>query len=148
MLKCRVGGFLLMLAAQGSSVVLFSSSTLFLFSGILTCLALPLMVAAQGPLQQSSPLVMQAVHHDVSPPLFLIPPAPRQPGLRIHDIEPIPRHYQAAAVDPVLQSSYPTPLAPVTTLNFGAIGNGFPGRAGTSKFQSAPPDTAGAVGAT
>src|SRR3989442_8689873 len=33
--------------------------------------------AAQGPLQQSSPLVMQAVHHDVSPPLFLIPPAPR-----------------------------------------------------------------------
>src|SRR3989442_1850500 len=135
-----------MLAAHGSIAVPFRSSTIFLFSAILTCLALPLMVAAQGPLQQSSPLVMQAVHHDVSPPLFLIPPAYRQPGRRIHDIEPIPRHYQAAAVDPVLQSSYPTPLAPVTTLNYDGIGNGFTGPAGTFTVQSAPPDTEGDVG--
>ncbi len=124
----------------------FRSSTIFLFSAISTCLVLPLMVAAQGPLQQSSPVVKQAVHHDVSPPLFLIPPPPRQPGLRIHDIEPIPRRYQAAAVDPVLQQSYPTPLAPVTTLNFDGVGNGFTGPSGTFTVQSAPPDTEGDVG--
>ncbi len=135
-----------MLAAHGSIAVPFRSSTIFLFSAILTCLALPLMVAAQGPLQQRSPVVKQEVHHDVSPPLFLIPPPPRQPGLRIHDIKSIPRRYQAAAVDPVLQQSYPTPLAPVTTLNFDGVGNGFTGPAGTFTVQSAPPDTEGDVG--
>ncbi len=147
-------------------------SPIFLFSAISTCLALPSMVAAQGhsiagksaadgyprgvqeltqstqsqPLLQSSPVVKQEVHHDVSPPLFLIPPPPRQPGLRIHDIEPIPRRYQPAAADPVLQQSYPTPLAPVTTLNFDGVGNGFTGPAGTFTVQSAPPDTEGDVG--
>jgi len=86
------------------------------------------------------------MHHDVSPPLFLIPPPPRQPGLRIHDIEPIPRRYQAAAVDPVVQQSYPTTLAPVTTLNFDGVGNGFTGPSGTFTVQAAPPDTEGDVG--
>ncbi len=150
----------------------FRSSTILLFSAISTCLALLLMVAAQGhsiagksaadgyprgvqepaqstqpqPLQQRSPVVKQEVHHDVSPPLFLIPPAPRQPGLRIHDIKSIPRRYQAAAVDPVLQPSYPTTLAPVTTLNFDGVGNGFTGPSGTFTVQAAPPDTEGDVG--
>ncbi len=150
----------------------FRSSTILLFSAISTCLALLLMVAAQGhsiagksaadgyprgvqepaqstqpqPPQQRSPVVKQEVHHDVSPPLFLIPPAPRQPGLRIHDIKSIPRRYQAAAVDPVLQPSYPTTLAPVTTLNFDGVGNGFTGPSGTFTVQAAPPDTEGDVG--
>ncbi len=149
----------------------FRFSTIF-FRAISACLALPLMVAAQGhsiaaksavgdyprgvqqseqttqpqPLQQSSPVVKQEVHHDVSPPLYLIPPPPRQPGLRIHDIEPIPRSYQPAAVDPVLQPSYPTTQAPVTTLNFDGVGSGFTGPAGTFTVQSAPPDTNGDVG--
>src|SRR5260370_15891569 len=135
-----------MLAARGRIAMPFRSSTIFLFSAILICLALPLMVAAQGPLQQSSPVVKQAVHHDVSPPLFLIPPPPRQPGLRIHDIEPIPRRYQAAAVDPVVQQSYPTTLAPVTSLNFDGHGNSFSGPSGTFTVQAAPPDTQGDVG--
>src|SRR5258708_4679078 len=90
------------------------SATIFLFSAISTCLALPLMVAGQGhsitnnslaggdprsiqqsgqstpqPLQQSSPVVNQAAYHDVSPPLLLIPPLPRQLGFRIHGIGPI-----------------------------------------------------------
>src|SRR5215472_8429616 len=69
---------------------------------------------AGSPLQQSSPLVQQAVHHDVSPPLYLIPPPRRRPGLRIHDIEPIPRKYQPATADPVTQQNYPPTLAPVT----------------------------------
>jgi hypothetical protein len=148
----------------------FRSSTVFLFGAISTCLALPLMVAGQRhsiggksplgrdpravqhpgqgaqPLQQSSPAIKQALHHDVSPPLFLIPPAPRQPGIRVHDIELIPRHYQPAAADPVVQQSYPTTLAPVTTLNFDGIGNGFSGPSGTFTVQSAPPDTEGDVG--
>src|SRR6266849_126293 len=89
------------------------------------------MVTAQGPLQKFSPVVNQAVHHDVSPPLFLIPPAPRQPGFRVHAIKPIPRRYQGAAVDPVLQQSYPTTLAPVTILNFDDVGIGFSGPSGT-----------------
>src|SRR5260370_41143695 len=156
----------------GGVGMLLRCATILRLSAISVGLGLPLMVAAQGhsiagksaadgyprgvqeltqstqpqPLQQSSPLVMQAVHHDVSPPLFLIPPPPRQPGLRIHDIKSIPRRYQAAAVDPVLQPSYPTTLAPVTTLNFDGVGNGFTGPAGTFTVQSAPPDTEGDVG--
>jgi len=135
-----------MLAARRRIAMSFRSSTIFLFGAILTWLALPLMAAAQGPLQQSSPLVMQAVHYDVSPPLFLIPPAPRQPGFRVHDIKPIPRPYHGAVVDPVLQQSYPTTLAPVTFLNFDGVGNGFSGPSGTFTVEAAPPDTEGDVG--
>jgi hypothetical protein len=101
------------------------------------------------PLQQRSPVVNQAVHHDVSPPLYLIPPAPRQAGQRVHPVKPIPRRISpinSGAVDPVVQETVPTILAPAPLLNFDGVGNGFTGPAGTFFVDSAPPDTNGDVG--
>jgi hypothetical protein len=97
-------------------------------------------------IQQRSPVVNQAVHHDVSPPLYLIPPALRQAGQRVHPIRPIPRRINGGAVDSVVQESVPTTLAPVTILNFDGVGNGFSGPSGTFTVQSVPPDTEGDVG--
>ena len=95
---------------------------------------------------RSSPSVEAALHHDVSPPLFLIPPAPRQAGQRVHPVRPIPRRINGGAVDPVVQQSVPTILAPAPILNFDGVGNGFSGPSGTFTVQSAPPDTEGDVG--
>jgi hypothetical protein len=95
---------------------------------------------------RSSPSVEAAAHHDVSPPLYLIPPAPRQAGQRVHPVKPIPRRINGGAVDPVVQESAPTILAPAPVLNFDGVGNGFSGPAGTFSVAAAPPDTEGDVG--
>jgi hypothetical protein len=39
---------------------------------------------------QRNPEVGEA-QHDTSPPLRDIPPAPRKPGYRVHEVKPIPR---------------------------------------------------------
>ena len=93
-----------------------------------------------------SPVAEGAVHYDVSLPLFLLPPAPRQVGQRVHPVLPIPRRINGGAVDPVVQESVPTILAPAPMLNFDGVGNGFTGPNGTFTVASAPPDTNGAVG--
>ena len=87
-------------------------------------------------------------HHDISPPLYAIPPAPRLKGHRIHDHERLPRptNPNRNAPDPALQTQAATALAPSTTFNFDGIGNGFSGPQGTFTVNSAPPDTNGDVG--
>src|SRR6266404_8551392 len=85
-------------------------------------------------------------HHDISPPLFAIPPAPRRMGQRIRDHELLPRPTNPNRKDAALQTQAPTALAPATTFNFDGVGNGFSGPQGTFTVNSAPPDTNGDVG--
>src|SRR5215472_5539570 len=106
----------------------------------------PVSTDQSSSIQSRSAQVQEAEHHDVSPPLYAIPPAPRRTGQRIHENEILPRQFNRGARDPVVQSTMPTALAPATSLNFAGVGNGFTGPAGTFTVQSAPPDTNGDVG--
>ncbi len=93
--------------------------------------------------------VLNAEHHDVSPPLTLIPPAPPQTGLVEHAPKRLPRPASLPlSADPVHQRSFAAQsmLVPTTTLNFDGVGNGFAGPSGSFTVQSAPPDTNGDVG--
>jgi hypothetical protein len=93
--------------------------------------------------------VLDALHHDVSPPLTLIPPAPPQTAYVEHEAKRLPRPASLPlAADPVHQSSFAAQslLVPATTLNFAGVGNGFTGPSGSFTVQSAPPDTNGDVG--
>jgi len=96
--------------------------------------------------EDRSPTIQESEHNDVSPPLRSIPPAARTHGRHVHDIEILPRNFNRGAIDPVIQRSAATALAPVTNANFDGIGQGFTGPAGTFSVSSAPPDTNGDVG--
>src|SRR5438270_3873279 len=91
---------------------------------------------------QTNPQSQRDTHHDLSPPLFAIPPARRQAGLMERDHERLPRPSSHATNDPVLQSQTIAASAPVTATNFDGIGNGVAG----FSVNSAPPDTNGDVG--
>src|SRR5467141_1661758 len=91
---------------------------------------------------QTAPRSELDTHHDVSPPLFAIPPARRQGGLMERDHERLPRPRSLATRDPVLQARTLTAAAPITATNFDGIGNGVAG----FSVNSAPPDTNGDVG--
>src|SRR5579864_5509500 len=91
---------------------------------------------------QTSPPSEFDTHHDLSPPLFSIPPAPRQPGFLIHDHERLPRPASSASSDPVVQRQIGQASAPTTSINFDGIGDGVAG----FSVNSAPPDTNGDVG--
>ena len=92
--------------------------------------------------------VTSAQHHDVSPPLFLMPPAERQAPVE-HEVKSIPRHFNldgASRPDPVRQTAYAPLAAPTLLGGFDGVGNGFTGPSGTFTVNSAPPDTVGDVG--
>jgi len=94
-----------------------------------------------------SPSISDAEHHDESPPLTLIVPAPRPDRLVEHPVKMLPRPLSTASAlarDPVQQSasSALSVLAPTNGVNFDGIGNGVAG----FTVASAPPDTNGAVG--
>jgi hypothetical protein len=88
-----------------------------------------------------------ATHHDISPPLRDIAPAPIS-GKRkkVHEPKGGPAAPDPGGRDPVVQSSRGTAAAPTLGLNFEGIGQGFSGPAGTFSVDSAPPDPNGAVG--
>ena len=60
----------------------------------LAMLALPVLAQPDGgeeqPPVQRNPQVGES-RSDTSPPLRDIPPAPRQPGHRVHEVKPVPR---------------------------------------------------------
>jgi hypothetical protein len=87
-----------------------------------------------------------AVHHDVSPPLRDILPAPAPGGHRIVPLRPLPRRAARSAQTAGIQTTAPTLAAPEMLLNFDALGQGFSGPQGTFKVESAPPDPNAAVG--
>src|SRR5947209_3842163 len=92
------------------------------------------------------PDVYEAAVHDVSPPLFLIPPAEARVGLVEHE----PKHRQIPprpfVADPVIQQSAPSLAMPSTATSWDGVGNGFTGPGGSFTVNSAPPDTYGDVG--
>ena len=88
--------------------------------------------------------VSPAVHYDVSPPLWQIPPKPEQPGPREKRHHKLPLASGTGAPDPVLQSTAGPLVATTAVLNFAGVGDGDYGFAPNA----APPDTNGAVGAT
>src|SRR5216684_2593548 len=88
--------------------------------------------------------VSPAVHYDVSPPLWQIPPKPEQPGPREKRHHRLPLALGTGAPDPVLQSTAGPLVATTASLNFAGVGNGDYGFAPNA----APPDTNGAVGDT
>src|SRR6266446_8619489 len=88
--------------------------------------------------------VSPAVHYDVSPPLWQIPPKPEQPGPREKRHHKLPLASGTGAPDPVLQSTAGPLVATTAGLNFAGVGNGDYGFAPNA----APPDTNASVGAT
>jgi len=91
--------------------------------------------------------ITEAVRHDASPPLWLLPPAPR--SARREDDAPrrLPRPRPGRRqMDLALQAEPALALAPAPLLNFDGVGNGFTGPAGTFFVNSAPPDPNGDVG--
>ena len=88
-----------------------------------------------------------ALHHDVSPPLRDIAPAPISGKLKK---EKEPKHGPPApepgGPDPVVQSSPGVAAAPALGLGVEGLGQGFSGPSGTFSVDSAPPDPNGAVG--
>ncbi|TMA25835.1 MAG: hypothetical protein E6J78_16170 [Deltaproteobacteria bacterium] len=115
---------------------------------LLACGQMPSTNAADGVQELRSPAVDAAENHDVSPPLYLMEPAPEQSGLIEHEVKPIPRHYNrnVSGADPVRQSAPIALLAPAPITNFDGVGNGFTGPQGTFTVNAAPPDTNGDVG--
>ena len=89
-----------------------------------------------------------AAHHDISPPLYLIPPAERLPPTE-HEVKAIPRHFNT---DPTVDAALQPPraqaflLAPTMNATFDGVSDGFVGPQGTFTVNSAPPDTNGDVG--
>ncbi|MFL5938289.1 MAG: hypothetical protein ACJ76U_15780 [Gaiellaceae bacterium] len=88
-----------------------------------------------------------ALHHDVSPPLRDIAPAPISGKLK-KDKEPKhgPPAPEPGGPDPVVQSSPGVAAAPALGVGVEGLGQGFSGPSGTFSVDSAPPDPNGAVG--
>src|SRR5262249_27977430 len=94
--------------------------------------------------------LLQLVAEDVSPPLRMIPPAPRPSGvMRIVPVRRIPPRLgtetspESAALSENIEQDFPGAIAmPTPSVNFEGIGEGLSGFVVTS----APPDTNGDVG--
>jgi hypothetical protein len=91
--------------------------------------------------------VTEAVHHDTSLPLWLLPPATRSLEHEVDALKRVPRPTAGRRqMDPALQATLPDAVAPAPLLNFDGVGQGFVGPAGTFFVSGAPPDTNGDVG--
>ena len=93
--------------------------------------------------------LLQAAHHDVSPPLWLLRPV--GPGRSREDREPRPiplSSWPSPQRDPVLQDTAPFVLALQAGNSFEGIGDGIVGVAPAQAFQvpGVPPDPQGDVG--
>src|SRR3989442_709012 len=123
----------------------------FAAAGIVVCAG---GMAASADPGQKAPEIQRGSHveaevaHDTSPPLWLIPPAPRREGQRVHRVLPLPRPHPGSPTPapPFLPGSAPAPFIPATNVSFDGVGQGFTGPGGTFTVASAPPDTVGDVG--
>jgi len=113
--------------------------------GLLAAIAIvvfvPVTVAAQA--VQRNPVLVPPSQFDVSPPVREIEPGER-PGAPPFVNRPrhLPRQQRPLVVDPVVQSTLTTAVAPGTSNNFAGLGNGFPG----FSVAGAPSDVNLAVG--
>src|SRR5216683_745751 len=119
-----------------------------MFTGLVMFLGASLMSVvvafAKSPARINTLEVSPAVHYDVSPPLWQIPPKPEQPGPREKHHHRLPLASSPGAPDPVLQSTAGPLVATTAGVNFAGVGNGDYGFVPNA----APPDTNGAVGDT
>src|SRR5690242_3132471 len=85
-------------------------------------------------------------HHDTSPPLRTIPPAPpTPPENRGRPEREIPGPQSGTEPDPVVQTGRGRTAAPSLAQSFLGLGSGFSGPQASRSPDSAPPDTNGAV---
>src|SRR5438270_4057030 len=124
------------------AVLLIASAVSLVLSFTLSADPTPAAADQSQSVVQIAPPSQANAHHDLSPPLFAIPPARHRVGLMERDHERLPRPPSRATNDPVLQAQTITAAAPVTSSNFDGIGNGIAG----FTVNSAPPDTNGDVG--
>ena len=124
-------------------VALAGLMTLGTFWGALRVYAQDPSVSQSQSVKQGSPVIKQAEHYDLSPPLSSLPSAPRQKGRRVHDIEALPRPFNPGANDSAVQRSAPAALAPWPSNSFEGLGEYFSSPSGTS---SVPPDANGDIG--
>src|SRR5438477_9397223 len=112
-----------------------------LLAAIAVVVFLPVTVAAQA--VQRNPVLVPQSQFDVSPPVREIEPGER-PGAPPFVNRPrhLPRRQRPLVVDPVVQSTLTTAVAPGTSNNFAGLGNGFPG----FSVAGAPSDVNLAVG--
>jgi hypothetical protein len=123
----------------------------FAAAGIVACYAGMAALADPGqntPGTQRGGRVEVEVAHDTSPPLWLITPAPRREGQRVHPVFPLPRPHPGSSTPapPYVPGGAPPPFIPATSVSFDGVGQGFTGPSGTFTVASAPPDTVGDVG--
>ncbi|HLL85265.1 MAG TPA: hypothetical protein VK420_21520, partial [Longimicrobium sp.] len=102
--------------------------------------------------------VSPAVHHDSTPPLWLMPRAlaPEEDADEEkfeakfdHELRKVPKRPAPAGLnrpDPVRQSYRPYPAMPAVMATFDGVGQGFTGPQGSYSVRSVPPDTTGDVG--
>src|SRR4029077_4642698 len=84
--------------------VLFVAATIsFISSFTLSADSSPAAADQSQSVVQINPQTQVDTHHDLSPPLFAIPPARRHPGLMERDHERLPRPLSRVTNDPVLQ---------------------------------------------
>ena len=124
----------LVLASMFTGLVMFLGASLMSVEGAF----------AQSPALSDTLEVSPAVHYDVSPPLWQIPPKPEQPGPREKRHHRLPLASGTGGPDPVLQSTAGPLVATTAGLNFAGVGNGDYGFVPNA----APPDANGVVGAT
>jgi hypothetical protein len=100
-------------------------------------------VAAAQPAQRN-PVLVPPSQFGISSPVRDMEPGER-PGSQASFVKPLhslPRPQHPLVVDPVVQSTFATALAPATSNNFPGLGNGFPG----FSVNGAPSDANLAVG--
>src|SRR5579859_7406427 len=91
------------------AAVLFVAAVVsFVFSFTLNADPSSALVDQSQSVIQRAPQSQLDTHHDLSPPLFMIPPARRHPGLMERDHERLPRPSHLATNDPVLQRTVAT----------------------------------------
>src|SRR5690349_16164059 len=123
---------------------MFAGLVMFLGASLMSVVAAFAQSPTDAHIDTDTVEVSPAVHYDVSPPLWQIPPKPEQPGPREKHHHRLPLASGTGAPDPVLQSTAGPLVATTGGLNFPGVGNGDYGFAPNA----APPDTNGVVGDT
>src|SRR5438270_6255260 len=123
-------------------VLLIASAVSLVLSFTLSADPTPAAADQSQSVVQTAPPSQANAHHDLSPPLFAMPPARHRVGLMERDHERLPRPPSRVTNDPVLQAQTITAAAPVPASNFDGVSNGIAG----FTVNSAPPDTNGDVG--
>jgi hypothetical protein len=98
-----------------------------IFAAFVAAALYPINAAAQA--VQRNPILLPPSQFGISPPVRQIIPReqPGGPPAIVKPPRPLPRPQHPLVVDPVVQSTFTTAVAPSTSNDFLGLGNGFPG---------------------